>query len=159
MAQADDRTESARIRTILEITAFDLANLEYILIDNGYIPDSTEEHRIRDATYYYYKASTSQPHLFHISQGCYNIFEPYPYGGVPHYNPNNVAAAMADKNERESVKYDAVMDLIRMLATWKAGEGKDDLPKVKIEQNTERMLKTLREQLEAEKRKNEDVGN
>lgn len=129
MAHANTHTESVRIRTILEISAFNLATLEYELIRHGYIPDSTDEKEIRDATYRFYIASTTHPSHFYIVEGRSNIFDPYPYGEIPHHEPKEssgaqAAAVMAVRNERESVKYDAVTDLIRMLATRKAREGK-----------------------------------
>lgn len=64
---------------------------------------------------------------------------------------------MADRNERESVKYDAVPDLIRMLATRKVREGKPDVkvaPGAKVAQAT---VKILEAQLEAEKVKTKAV--
>jgi hypothetical protein len=83
MAQADTHAESARIRTILEINAFNLATLEYELIHHTFIPDSTDEQEIKDATYRFYKASTTKPPHFFIAEGRSNIFDPYPYGGMP----------------------------------------------------------------------------
>lgn len=59
---------------------------------------------------------------------------------------------MADRNERESIKYDAVTDLIRMLANRKVREGKSDGAEVKVEQAA---VKDLEEQLKAEKAKTE----
>ena len=157
MAHVNDYTESVRIRTILEISAFNLATLEYELVRNAYVPESTNEQEIRDATYRFYTVSTTQPTYFYISEGRSNIFDPYPYGEMSHHNTKEssgaqAAAAMADRNERESVKYDAVIDLIRMLATRKLREGKTDGAKVKVEQAA---VKDLEEQLKAEKAKTE----
>jgi hypothetical protein len=153
MAHVNDHTESARIRTILKISAFYLATLEHELIRNAYVPESTNEQEIRDATYRLYTASTSQTARFYVSEGRSNIFDPYPYGGMPHhklreFSGAQTAAAMADRNERESVKYDAVTDLIRMLATRKLREGRSDGAGVKVEQAA---VKDLEEQLKAEK--------
>lgn len=64
MAHANNHTESARIRTILEISAFNLATLEYQLVRNAYVPESTNEQKIKDATYRFYTASTTQPAHF-----------------------------------------------------------------------------------------------
>jgi hypothetical protein len=156
MTHADTRAESARIRTILEISAFDLATLEYHLIYHAYVPNSTGEQQIRDATYRFYKASHSDTSQFHISSGRSNIFDPYPYGEPPQHEPKessgtHAAAAMADRNERESVKYDAVTDLIRMLAERKIRERKSEwtaVPAVKAEQPT---VKGLEAQPETKK--------
>ena len=38
MAHADIHTENIRIRTILQIAAFDFATLEYNLMHNAFIP-------------------------------------------------------------------------------------------------------------------------
>jgi hypothetical protein len=61
---------------------------------------------------------------------------------------------MAHKNERESTKYNAVMDLIRMLATRQNQEGKAAEAEVNVEQDA---VKVLEEQLEAEKEKDKAV--
>lgn len=156
MAHADTRAESARIRTILEISAFDLATLEYQLTHHAYIPNSTDEQQIRDETYRFYKDSHSDKFQFQNSSGRDDIFNPYPYGKPPQHEPNkssraHAAAAWADRNERESVKYNAVTDLIRMLATRKVREGKPGVkvpPGAKVAQAT---VKILEAQLEAEK--------
>ncbi|GAB7332220.1 hypothetical protein MBLNU13_g04076t1 [Cladosporium sp. NU13] len=66
MARANDHTESTCIRNILEIGAFNLATLEYELIRNAYVPASTDERKIRDATYRFYTASNIQPPRFYI---------------------------------------------------------------------------------------------
>ena len=120
MAHATFHTEYIRIRTILD-SAFDLATLESNLIHNAYIPCSADEQQIRDATYRFCTASKNAPPHFYISPGRFKIFDPYPYGGMPQDDPKTTqgeqrAAAMAHRNERESAKYDAVTDLIRMLA-------------------------------------------
>ena len=44
-----------------------------------------------------------------------------------------LAAAVADRNERVSIKYDAVMDLIRMLAAWKAHQSNAAIAGAKLE--------------------------
>jgi hypothetical protein len=61
------------------------------------------------------------------------------------------AAAMADRNKRESVKYDAVTDLIRMLATRKVREGKPDVKVAPGAKVAQAKVKILEAQLEAEK--------
>jgi hypothetical protein len=149
MAHADIHTENTRIRTILQITAFDLATLEYNLIHNAFIPNSLDEQKIRDATYRFYKASTSHPSYPYVSNRHFNVFDPYPYGEQPKHDTNiplnaQLAAAVADRNERVSIKYDAVMDLIRMLATRKVHQGKAADPGVNVEQDT---VKVTKEQL------------
>ena len=155
MESADIHTESARIRNILEVTAFDLATLEYNLANNAYIPSSTNEQEIRDATYRLYQASTSHPPQFYVAQGRFNIFEPYPHGGAPQFDLKmarnaQITAAMIDRNERESLKYDAVTDLIRMLATRKANEATAAEAHVKVDYDT---AKITQEELEAERAK------
>lgn len=57
---------------------------------------------------------------------------------------------MADRNERESVKYDAVTVLIRVLTTRKLREGKTDGAEVTVEQAK---VKALEKQLQAENAK------
>ena len=59
---------------------------------------------------------------------------------------------MADRNESETVKYDAVTDLISMLATRKLREGRIDGVEVKVEKAA---VKDLEERLKAEKAKTE----
>jgi hypothetical protein len=155
MTHANLHTEYIRIRTILEISAFDFATLESNLIHNAYIPSSTNEQQIRDATYRFCMASKNAPPHFYISPGRFNIFDPYPYGGMLQDDPNlhsgaHNAAAMAHRNERESAKYDAVTDLIRMLAAREMNEAYVDEAKVSGKQD---MVKVLEKQLEAEKGK------
>lgn len=128
MAHADISTENIRIRTILQITAFDLATLEHNLMHNAFIPDSLDKQEVRDATYRFYKASISHPTHSYVRKGHFNVFDPYPYGEKPHHDTNmplsaQLAASVADRNERVSLKYDAVMDLIRMLAGRKVHQG------------------------------------
>lgn len=154
MAHADIHTENIRIRTILQITAFDLATLENNLMYNAFIPNSLDEQRIRDATYQFYKASTSHSSYPYVSNRHFNVFDPYPYGEQPKHDTNiplnaQLAAAVADRNERVSIKYDAVMDLIRMLATRKVHqEGKAADLGVDVEQDT---VTVTKEQLDVGK--------
>ena len=155
MAHADIYTENIRIRTILQITALDLATLEYDLMHDAYIPDSVEEQRIKDAAYRFYKASTSHPSHSYASRRHFNVFDPYPYGEKPHHDANmplsaQLAVAVADRNERISIKYDAVTDLIRMLAARKARQSMAGDAGVKVEQDT---LTVTKEQLEEGKSK------
>lgn len=49
MASKERQAEETRIRRILGITSFDLANLENYLVQNGHVPDSTDEQAVRDA--------------------------------------------------------------------------------------------------------------
>jgi hypothetical protein len=155
MAHADIHTDNIRIRTILQITAFDLATLEYNLMRYAYVPDSLDEQKIRDATYRFYKASISHTSHSYVSRRCFNIFDPYPYGEKPKHDTNillsaQLAAAVADRNERVSIKYDAVMDLIRMLAARKFRQGKAADAGAKVEQDT---VTVTKEQLEEGKSK------
>ena len=155
MAHADIYTESIRIRTILQITAFDLASLEHNLMHNAFVPNSLDEQQIRDATYRFYKASTGHPAHSYVPEGHFNVFDPYPYGEKPHHDTDmslsaQLAAAVADRNERISIKYDAVMDLIRMLAARKTRQSMAGDLGVKVEQDT---LTVTREQLEEGKSK------
>jgi hypothetical protein len=155
MAHADIHTDSTRIRTILQITAVDLATLENNLMRHAYIPDSLDEQQIRDATYRFYNAATSQASHFYLSGRYFNIFDPYPYGEKPKHDTNiplsaQLAAAVADRNERVSMKYDAVMDLIRMLAARKVHQGKAADAGVEVEQDA---VTVTKEQLEEGKAK------
>lgn len=156
MAHADIYTENIRIRTILQITAFDLASLEHNLMHNAFMPNSLDEQQIRDATYRFYKASTSHPAHSYVSEGHSNVFDPYPYGEKPHHDTNislsaQLAAAVADRNERISIKYDAVMDLIRMLAVRKTRQNMTHDAGVKAEQDA---VTVTKEQLEEGKSRN-----
>lgn len=155
MAHADVHTENIRIRTILQITAFDLATLEYNLMHNAFIPNSLDEQKIRDATYRFYKASTSHVAHSYAHKGHSNVFDPYPYGEKPQHDTSvplstQLAAAVADRNERVSIKYDAVMDLIRMLAARKVHQGKATDAGVRVEPDT---VTVTKEQLEEGKSK------
>ena len=150
MAHADIHTENIRLRTILQITAFELATLEYNLMHNAFIPNSLDEQKIRDATYRFYKASTSHPAHSYAHKSHFNVFDPYPYGEKPQHDTSvplsaQLAAAVADRNERVSIKYDAVMDLIRMLAARKAHQSNAATAEVKVGQNT---VTVTKEQLE-----------
>lgn len=155
MAHADIHTENIRIRTILQITAFDLATLEHDLMHNAFVPDSLDEEQIRYATYRFYKASTSHPSYNYVFRRHFNVFDPYPYGEEPHHDTDmslnaQLAAAVADRNERISIKYDAVMDLIRMLAVRKARQSMAHDAGVMVEQDT---VTVTKEQLEEGKSK------
>jgi len=102
------QAEETRIRRALDINSFDLATLEHALMEKGYVPDSTDEQAARDA-------------VFRLRKG-YKIIgwtASYPLG--PEL-ASLFTARLHDANrvETESVKYEAVRDLIRMLAIRKA---------------------------------------
>lgn len=108
MESKDRQVEETRIRRALDINSFDLATLEHALMEKGYVPDSTDEQAARDA-------------VFRLRKG-YTIIgwtAAHPLG--PEL-ANLFTARLHDANkvESKSVKYEAVRDLIRMLAIRKA---------------------------------------
>lgn len=79
-AAVDSQAEEARIRTTLEINAFDLATLERYLILNAHIPNSIDEDDIRNAMYRLYERYLDQAPHFPHSPRLTELFNPYPYG-------------------------------------------------------------------------------
>jgi len=102
------QAEETRIRRALDINSFDLATLEHALMEKGYVPDSTDEQAARDA-------------VFRLRKG-YKIIGWGPSHPLGPDLANLFTARLHDANkvESESVKYEAVRDLIRKLAIRKA---------------------------------------
>jgi hypothetical protein len=121
MTPANTQAEEARIRTTLEINSFDLATLENYLISDAYIPASIDEEAIRKAIYRLYERYLDEAPHFARNPCLTDLFNPDPYGETILENGscNTKSAREAHKHERESVKYDAVKDLIRIIATRK----------------------------------------
>jgi hypothetical protein len=120
MASNDREAEETRIRRALVINSFDLAVLEKYLEQAGHVPDSADEEAVRESVsklrqlYLHSMPTFERPNL-----GLHRIFELPP----PEMEPDKkrtLAEREAARFEAESVKYDAVRDLIRMLAMRKA---------------------------------------
>jgi hypothetical protein len=121
MTPVNAQDEEARIRTTLEINSFDLATLEKCLIENAYIPPSSEEDAVKEVMYRFYERYIDQAPQFPRTPRLEDLFNPYPYGDAPVDDAlgNTKSVREAHKHERESAKYDAVRDLIRIIATRK----------------------------------------
>lgn len=106
MASAERQTEETRIRRILEINSFDLVTLEKYLVEEGYIPNSTDEQAARDAVYrfrqFYSNTSIGNTPILYLFDG------------------SDIAENNQEVCESESAKYEAVRDLIYLIATRKA---------------------------------------
>jgi hypothetical protein len=121
MTPVNAQDEEARIRTTLEINSFDLATLEKCLIENAYIPPSSEKDAVKEVMYRFYERYIDQAPQFPRTPRLEDLFNPYPYGDAPVDDAlgNTKSVREAHKHERESAKYDAVRDLIRIIATRK----------------------------------------
>jgi Fe-S cluster assembly iron-binding protein IscA len=121
MTPANTQDEEAHIRNTLEINSFDLATLENYLISNAYIPASSDDDAIKKAMYRLYERYLDEAPHFARNPRLADLFNPYPYGDVPVDDAlgNTSTAREAHKHKRESAKYDAVKDLIRIIATRK----------------------------------------
>jgi hypothetical protein len=121
MTPVNAQDEEARIRTTLEINSFDLATLEKCLIENAYIPPSSEEDAVKEVMYRFYERYIDQAPQFPRTPRLEDLFNPYPYGDAPVDDAlgNTKSVREAHKHERESAKYNAVRDLIRIIATRK----------------------------------------
>jgi hypothetical protein len=109
MASNDRQVEETRIRRALDVTSFDLYALEQWLVEQGHVPDSTDEEAARDAVFKLRKLF--QRNTFHVASALNDIFAAS--DDVPSWNVTAV-------RESESVKYDAVRDFILMIAARKA---------------------------------------
>jgi hypothetical protein len=111
MASNNRQAEETRIRRALETNSFDLVALEKYLEQNHYIPDTVDEQAAGIAVF----------ELREIFDRTVSAFRP----GSLHANVNNIfvasdsAVSDVEVQESESVKYDAVKDLILMLAARK----------------------------------------
>lgn len=84
------------------------------------------------------------------------LFNPYPHDDTPVYDGfyDTKAAQEDEKHERELAKFNAVRDLIRILATRNIQAAKAAEEASEPEQ---RKPRTIEEQLEVERRKNENL--
>ena len=112
MAPNERHAEETRIRRVLEINSFDLVALEKYLESIDYIPESADEQAARNSVY----------ELRQVFDRAVPEFRPVSL----HEDVRNIFvasdSALTDNKvrESESVKYDAVKDLILMLAVRKA---------------------------------------
>lgn len=119
MASKERQAEETRIRRILGITSFDLANLENYLAQNGHVPDSTDEQAVRDAVLAFRGLYVTSPPRLQAPLGFLDsIF-------AASVDPDQVTGMTYAQREvvyreSESKKYDAVRDLIRMFVVRKA---------------------------------------
>jgi hypothetical protein len=104
---ASSQEEETRIRRILGKSSFGLATLERYLFDEGHVPDSAEEEAAREAVCKLRERYILAKALNTPMQG---LFESSSLGAI----------TPAEKLEADSVKYDAVRDLIHMVAIRKA---------------------------------------
>jgi hypothetical protein len=109
MASAERQAEETRIRRILQLNSYQLVTLERYLLQEGHIPDSADEEAARDATYKIYEFSKT-PAVKYTPIHC--LFDPN--------WPEFITHAGSGKREIESAKYDALRDLIILVATRKA---------------------------------------
>jgi hypothetical protein len=119
MTPANTQDEEAHIRNTLEINSFDLATLENYLISNAYIPASSDEDATKKAMYCLYERYLDEAPRFSRNPRLEGLFNPYPYDDAPVDDAlgNTRSAREAQKHELESAKYNAVKDLIRIVAT------------------------------------------
>lgn len=103
-----ERAQEMHIRKALGLNSFDLAALERYLMQEGHVPNSTDDQALRDSVFNFrslfnrgspFSLNTPHPSL-------HDIFKPGPDA--------------TDVPESESAKYDTVRDLIRLLAVRKA---------------------------------------
>jgi hypothetical protein len=90
----------------LEINSFELSTLERCLSKQGYIPDSADCQAARDAAY--------KIHEFYTSG------TPYELQNSPLFLLLAPSVLVKNKLESASAKYDALTDLIHMVATREA---------------------------------------
>ena len=113
MDSNERQAEEDRIRRILEIDAFTLSIFEHWLLQEGFIPDSTDEQAAREAVFKLRilldrrERSDDSPLEF-----VANLFN----ASARSLNTRNHAVIRDDK----STKYEAVRDLIHMIAVRKA---------------------------------------
>jgi hypothetical protein len=143
MTPANNEDEDARIRNTLEINSFDLATLENYLTSNAYIPVSSDEDAIKKAMYSLYERYLDEAPQFARNPRLEDLFNPYPFG-------NTRTAQKAHKHERESAKYNAVQDFIRIVATRKIQTAKAIEEVSNVEQSK---TSTAAEELKLEKQK------
>lgn len=121
MDPRERQAEETRLRRALCITSFALANLENYLLQNGHVPDFANEQAIRDAVLKFRGFYNSSPR-FDFPFGDLNflnsIFDASRDAGQC-LDPTSTER-QAEKHESESIKYDAVKDLFRMIAVRKA---------------------------------------
>jgi hypothetical protein len=103
MVCPERRAEETRIRRALGLSSFTLASLERYLLQKGHIPDTADEQAARDAAF----------KLYHTAWDDVQC-------GAPIWQLFETDDMADDILESASVKYDAVVDLIHMVATWKA---------------------------------------
>jgi hypothetical protein len=101
------KEEETRIRRILGKSSFGLATLERYLFDEGHIPNSDEEEAAREAVY---KLRERYIPAKALNTPMQSLFE----------STSLDLTSPAEKLEADSVKYDAVRDLIHMVAMRKA---------------------------------------
>jgi hypothetical protein len=106
MASVVRQAEETRIRRILEINSYDLATLELYLEQQGLVPDSTDEQAARDAVFEF-RGTPSHISVFGIPVHSF-------------FSASRAVNGSETKREFESAKYEAVRDLISMLAACKA---------------------------------------
>lgn len=119
MACNDREAEETRIRRALVINSFDLAALEKYLEQAGYIPNSADEQAVRDSVFQLRQDYQKCTPTFERPHGSLHvIFEPFLE--VEQERKRTSTQREAARFEAESIKYDAVRDLIRMLAARNA---------------------------------------
>lgn len=160
ITSTDSQDEVVRVRTTLEINSFDLATLEQYLIQDAYIPVSPvsiEEDDIKNATYRLYERYLDEAPDFPNNSRLAELFDPYPHDDTPVYEGFNgtKAAQEDDKHERELAKFNAVKDLIRILATRNIQATK--AAEEEASATEQGKTRTVEEQMAFERRKNESL--
>lgn len=109
MASKERRAEETRIRRALEINSFELSTLERWLVKEGYVPDSADEDAARDAVFELRKIFQHKADTIFPSRSCLRSI----------FNSGFGVTGLLEVRESESVKYNAVMDFIHMIAVRK----------------------------------------
>ena len=110
MASKERQAQETRIRTALEINSHGLAILERYLVAEGHVPNTTDEQAARDAVFNLHELFSRT--IFPQGSPLSDLFVASREGTNPH--------RAFEKRESESANYDAVRDLILMLAVRKA---------------------------------------
>jgi hypothetical protein len=108
---SERRQAQTRIRRTLQINSYDLSAFEHYLIQEGFVPDSTNEQAASDTVFRLRKLCDQPGHIYPLNGGK-SLGDLFSAASGTGYG----AAA----RESESIKYDAIEDLILMLAVRKA---------------------------------------
>jgi len=112
MASKDHQAEETRIRRVLQINSYNFEAFERYLLEQGHVPASTDEQATKDAVF----------NLRKLFDGNVSVFpSESPHRCIAHiFMAGDDAVTDAQVCESESAKYDAVKNLISMLAARKS---------------------------------------